>query len=98
LTTGEPRDVYAAAFDKKTHLALVLAKNGPIMSDDIDTLVTLLPSMTSAEESYPFLFIEKRINNVRNTIEAFLDDMVGSVPASILGRTAGLPQYSKSPV
>jgi hypothetical protein len=81
LTTGESGDVYAAAFDKKSHLALVLAKNGAVTSEDTDaadTLVSLLSSATSAEGFYPFLIgrcklnIEKRINNVRDTIEAFL--------------------------
>ena len=90
LTTGEPGDVYAAAFDKKNHFALVLAKNGPVVSKDIvaaDNLLTLLRSATSSKEFCPFLFgrcklnIEKRINNVRNTMGVFLglvDDMLAS--------------------
>jgi len=78
LTTGRPGDVYAAAFDKRSHLALVLA---PVTPDDVvaaETFITLLSTATTAQTLYPFLFgrcksnIEKSINNVRDTIEAFL--------------------------
>ena len=35
LTTGNPGDVFAAAFDKRQHMQLVLAKNGPPTSEDV---------------------------------------------------------------
>jgi len=96
LTTGRPWDVYASAFDKRSHLVLVLAKNGLVTPDDVvaaETFITLLSTATTAQTLYPFLFgrcksnIEKRINNVRDTIEAFLasiDDMLaGYQPLSL---------------
>jgi hypothetical protein len=36
LTTGKPGDVVAAAFDKREHIRLVLAKNGDFHSEDYD--------------------------------------------------------------
>jgi len=35
LTTGNPGEVFAAAFDKREQMQLVLAKNGPPTPDDI---------------------------------------------------------------
>jgi hypothetical protein len=76
---GEPGDVYAAAIDNTTHLALTLAKNGSVRSKDIDaadTLVALLSSATSAEDLLPFFSgkskFEKRVTKICDTIKVFL--------------------------
>ena len=45
LTTGNPGDVFAAAFDKRKRMELVLAKNGPPTSDILlRTRCTSFPS------------------------------------------------------
>ena len=82
----------------------MLAKNGPVTPDDVvqvaaETFITLLSTAATAQTLYPFLFgrcksnIEKCINNVRDTIEAFLasiDDMLaGYQPSSLKAELPG---------
>jgi hypothetical protein len=80
LTTGNPGDVFAAAFDKREHMQLVLAKNGPPASEDIaasNELISLIGSLTVADamELLPFLIqrcganIDKRIHNLHTSIQ-----------------------------
>lgn len=52
LTTGEPGDVYTAAFDKQNHFALVLAKNGLVVS-----LLQITPSLCSDRRLLPRNFV-----------------------------------------
>ncbi|KAF8313505.1 uncharacterized protein EI90DRAFT_552276 [Cantharellus anzutake] len=54
LTTGNPGDVFAAAFDKRGHVEVVLAKNGPLTPEDIaaaNELMSLIGDPTVAESS-----------------------------------------------
>ena len=81
LTTGKPGDVFAAAFDKREHMELVLAKNGPPTSEDIaaaNELFSLIasPTVTNALHLFPFLIrrcgenINKRILKLHASIES----------------------------
>ena len=52
LTTGNPGDVFAAAFDKRQNIQLVLAKNGPPTQEDVtaaNELISLIGSPSVAD-------------------------------------------------
>jgi hypothetical protein len=79
LTTGNPGDVFAAAFDKREQMQLVLAKNGPPTPEDVAAakeLISLIgnPAVTHALDIFPFLMdrcganINKRIHNLHTSI------------------------------
>jgi len=81
LTTGNPGDVFAATFDKRKHIELVLARNGPPTSEDIaaaNEFISLIgsPTVTSAVHPFPFLMrrcganIDQRIHNLHTTIQS----------------------------
>lgn len=81
LTSGQPGDVVAATFDKRQHIELVLAKNGPPTSEDIgaaNEFISLIgsPAVTRAAHLFPFLMrrcganIDKRIHNLHTTIQS----------------------------
>ena len=81
LTTGKPGDVFAAALDKREHIQLVLAKNGPPTHEDItaaNELTSLIgtPSVTDAMDLFPFLLrrcganINKRIHSLHMSIQS----------------------------
>ena len=60
LTTGNPGDPFAASFDKRKRVELVLAKNGPPTPEDIaaaNELVSLIGSPTTVDsrDLFPFL-------------------------------------------
>jgi hypothetical protein len=85
LTTGKPGDVFAAAFDRRQHMALVLAKNGPPTPEDTeaaDELISLIgnPAVQDATHLLPFLFkrcgenIEKRIYNLHKSLQEMRGD------------------------
>jgi hypothetical protein len=80
LTTGNPGEVFAAAFDKREQMQLVLAKNGPPTPDDIAAareFFSLIgsPAILSAVDIFPFLIrrcvanINKRIHNLHTFIQ-----------------------------
>ena len=80
MTTGKPGDVFAAAFDKRQNIQLVLAKNGPPTPDDISAaneLISLIgnPTIVSAMGLFPFLIrrcgknIDKRIHSLHTSIQ-----------------------------
>ena len=80
LTTGNPGDVFAAAFDKREHMQLVLAKNGAPASEDIaaaNELISLIgsPTVADAMDLFPFLIrrcganIDERIHNLHTFIQ-----------------------------
>ncbi|KAG6812084.1 hypothetical protein H0H92_004449 [Tricholoma furcatifolium] len=80
LTTGDPGDVFAAAFDKRDNFQLVLAKNGLPNSDDINAATELMsliasPDVTDMTGLWPFLVrrcgrnIEKRIHDLHTTLQ-----------------------------
>jgi len=48
LTTGHPGDVVAAAFDKREHITLILAKNGDVLPADYTVMTTFLYALTTA--------------------------------------------------
>ena len=79
LTTGNPGDVFAAAFDKRQHIQLVLAKNGPPTHEDVtaaNELISLIgsPTVADAMDLFPFLIrrcganIDKWIHNLHTSI------------------------------
>ncbi|KAM6491131.1 hypothetical protein JOM56_013370 [Amanita muscaria] len=79
LTTGNPGDVIAAAFDKREQMQLVLAKNGPPTPDDVaaaNEFISLIgsPAVSDAMDLFPFLLrrcganINKRIRNLHTSI------------------------------
>ena len=79
LTTGNPGDVFAAAFDKRQQIQLVLAKNRPPTLEDISAankLISLIgsPTVKDAIDLFPFLLcrcganINKRIHNLHTSI------------------------------
>ena len=58
LTTGDPGDVFAAAFDKPKQLQLVLAKNVPPTPDDVVAAIELIsligsPVVSDAVDLFP---------------------------------------------
>ena len=78
LCTGKPGEVYAAAFDKRIRVQLVIAKNGLPTSEDKEAakeLVSLLadPSVTDQYDLFPFLHrrcllnINKRIGTLNKS-------------------------------
>ena len=80
LTTGNPGEVFAAAFDKREQVQLVLAKNGPPTLDDIAAareFISLIesPAVLDAIDIFPFLIrrcganINKRIHNLHTSIQ-----------------------------
>jgi len=79
LTTGNPGDVFAAAFDKRKQMHLVLAKNGPPTPQDMAAATDLIfligsSAVTHALDIFPFLMhrcganINKRIHNLHTSI------------------------------
>ena len=85
LTTGKPGDVFAAAFDKRERMQLVLAKNGPPTPDDIaaaNKLISLIgdPTVTHSTHIFPFLIdrcgenIDKRVRNLHKSIQELQND------------------------
>ena len=80
LTTGNPGEVFAAAFDKREQVQLVLAKDGPPTLDDIAAareFISLIesPAVLDAIDIFPFLIrrcganINKRIHNLHTSIQ-----------------------------
>ncbi|KIM42396.1 hypothetical protein M413DRAFT_444814 [Hebeloma cylindrosporum] len=87
LTTGKPGDIFAATFDKRGQMQLVLAKNGPPTPDDIAAsteLISLIgsPAISDAMDLFPFLIrrcganIDKRIRNVHTSIQGLQTDFL----------------------
>jgi hypothetical protein len=50
LTTGNPDDVVAAAFDKRRNIRLVLAKNGDVGSTDYRATCTFISDLMAASD------------------------------------------------
>jgi len=80
LTTGNPGEVFAAAFDKREQMQLVLAKNGPPTPDDIAAareLISLIgsPAVLDVMDIFPFLLrrcgvnINRRIHKIHTSIQ-----------------------------
>ncbi|THH03284.1 hypothetical protein EW146_g10473 [Bondarzewia mesenterica] len=91
LTTGEPGDVVAAAFDRQERLGLFLAKNGPPTLEDQNATARLIAAITdpatkSVVEIFPFLLsrcranMDKRINNLHKSISDFYVDLGSALP------------------
>jgi hypothetical protein len=85
LTTGKPGDVFAAAFDRRQHIELVLAKNGLPTLEDIaaaDELMSLIgdPAVQNWSHIFSFLIkrcganINKRIHKLHMSIHETRDD------------------------
>ncbi len=85
LTTGKPGDAFAAAFEKRQHLQLVLAKNGPLNTEDMaatDELLSLIgnPTIDTAMDIFPFLLrrcganINKRIHKLHTSLQVIRDN------------------------
>jgi hypothetical protein len=60
LTTGKPGDIFAAALDKREHVQLVSAKNGPPTSEDVaaaNEFISVIgsPTIADAMDLFPFL-------------------------------------------
>jgi len=84
MTTGNPGDVVAAAFDKREGITLVLAKNGDVLPADYAATTTLLSALTRARgwiDLLPFLVrhgkknMDKRIRNLHQSITDLNDDL-----------------------
>ncbi|CAL1717004.1 unnamed protein product [Somion occarium] len=80
LTTGKPGDVVAAAFDKREHVSLVLAKNGDVLPADYAAAQTFFSDWVAARgwsDLLPFLArhgkenLDKRIRNLHESITHF---------------------------
>ena len=80
LSTGNPGEVFAAAFDKRKKVELVLAKNGHPTPDDIaaaEELISLIgsPAVSDAMDLFPFLMhrgganLNKWIHNLHTSIQ-----------------------------
>ncbi|GBE80256.1 hypothetical protein SCP_0214710 [Sparassis crispa] len=98
LTTGEPGDVVAVAFDREQRLSLVLAKNGsPTLEDELATQ-NLISAITDPEVAYAMdifhtllsrcrVNMEKRMSNLHQSISLFVVDLDSAlqeyVPKSI---------------
>src|ERR1700736_2415239 len=84
LTTGNPGDVVAAAFDKRERITLILAKNGDVLPADSTATTTFLSALTTARgwiDLLPFLVrytkknMDKRIRNLHQSITDLYDDL-----------------------
>ena len=84
LTTGNPDDVVAAAFDKHEGITLVLAKNGDVLPADYAATTTFLSALTRARgwiDLLPFLVrhgkenMDKRIRNLHQSITDLNNDL-----------------------
>ncbi|THH16633.1 hypothetical protein EW146_g4031 [Bondarzewia mesenterica] len=84
LTTGKPGGVVAAAFDRREHLCLVLAKNGAPTPEDESAAQRFISAITnpatrSGCDLFPFLLsrcranMDKRIANLHKSISNFCD-------------------------
>jgi len=80
LSTGNPGEVFAAAFDKHEQMELVLTKNGHPTPDDIaaaEELISLIgsPTVSDAMDLFPFLIhwgganLNKQIHNLHTSIQ-----------------------------
>ena len=80
LSTGNPGEAFAATFDKREKMELVLAKNGHPTPDDIaaaEELISLIgsPAVSDAMDLFPFLMhrgganLNKRIHNLHTSIQ-----------------------------
>jgi hypothetical protein len=85
LATGQHGDVFAAAFDKRQQIQLVLAKNGPPAPEDIaaaDKLMSLIgnPDTHDSMDIFPFLIqrcganMDKRILNLNTSLQEIRND------------------------
>ncbi|KAH7885629.1 hypothetical protein F5I97DRAFT_1929026 [Phlebopus sp. FC_14] len=83
LTTGKPGEVFAAAFDRSQSVTLVLAKNDPVIQEDVQAVHELITTITastteSAYDVLPFLFsrcrenIERRIRKLIAAVDILL--------------------------
>ncbi|KAF8809957.1 hypothetical protein BYT27DRAFT_7093155, partial [Phlegmacium glaucopus] len=84
LTTGNPDDVVAAAFDKHKGITLVLAENGDVLPADYAATTTFLSALTRARgwiDLLPFLVrhgkenLNKRIRNLHQSITDLNNDL-----------------------
>ena len=91
LTTGEPGEVVAAAFDRSEQLSLVLAMNRPPTREDEDATARLIATITdpatlTASDVFPFLLsrclanINKRIGDLHQALSDFLPDLHSALP------------------
>ncbi|RDB16083.1 hypothetical protein Hypma_007331 [Hypsizygus marmoreus] len=84
LTTGNPGDVVAAAFDKREQICLVLAKSLTIGSADYVATRAFLLALRNADtwiDLYPFLAthckrnVDKRVRKLNESITDLFDDL-----------------------
>ncbi|KIN97287.1 hypothetical protein M404DRAFT_1006167, partial [Pisolithus tinctorius Marx 270] len=86
LTTGNPGEVFAAAFDSRNTLTLVLAKNDCVTDEDNRAVRRLFNAITAPEtqDAYdvlPFLLsrcgrnMEKRVTKMHDAVTAFSHDL-----------------------
>ncbi|EKM76547.1 hypothetical protein AGABI1DRAFT_131103 [Agaricus bisporus var. burnettii JB137-S8] len=99
LSTGLPGDHFAAAFDKRQHLEIILAKNGSPTSEDIADARELFlslrnPRISKVGDLYPFVArrcrasVVKRIRKLRASIidTGFYDDFHSRLDQDPLAR------------
>ncbi|KAH7885619.1 hypothetical protein F5I97DRAFT_1420620 [Phlebopus sp. FC_14] len=86
LMTGKPGEAFAAAFDKRQGIMLVLAKNGPVTEEDSHTVRDLIKTITatttqSVVDVYPFLLsrgrksIKKQTGEILKAADEFSHDI-----------------------
>ncbi|RDB30248.1 hypothetical protein Hypma_007328 [Hypsizygus marmoreus] len=84
LTTGNPGDVVAAAFDKREQICLVLAKSGTVGSADYGATHAFLSALRNADtwtDLYPFLAthckqnVSKRVRNLHESLTELWDEL-----------------------
>jgi hypothetical protein len=63
LTTGDPGDVVAAAFNKREDISLVLAKNGQVTAADYNVTRFFLPALMAATDWIDLLRIPQFLVN-----------------------------------
>ncbi|RDB28239.1 hypothetical protein Hypma_001498 [Hypsizygus marmoreus] len=79
LTTGQPGDAVAAAFDKRNYIALILAKNGEVTHADYKATTALWSVLTKAQswiDLLPFLVYRSKANldkRIRNLHQSFTE-------------------------
>ena len=104
LTTGNSGDVFAATFDKRHQMQLVLARNGPPTPDNMGSATELISLIGSPAVSYAiYLFhflirrrganIDKRIRNLHISIRGVHHDFSSALEDYEPGAnvTAGFP-------
>ncbi|KAL6307062.1 hypothetical protein BKA93DRAFT_770352 [Sparassis latifolia] len=98
LTTGEPGDVVAAAFDREQRLSLVLAKNGPPTPEDELATQNLISAITDPAVAYATDIFHTLLSRCRANMEKRMRNLHRSVSLFVVDLGSALQEYAPKSV